>query len=558
MKRWKRAAAASQSQAGCVSGASRIEAGPGGSSSTACRAGLAAPEEAPADGLQQQRPPWPSTPSPATLPLPLPLHISASPAPPNPASPAPLPPLPSSPRSERGRPGGRAPGVFATAPHASHPSKVPVAAAAASASAASADAPSSALPLSHHPVRPSNHLAAAAAAEALNPSTQPYIRPLPFKSRSPRRRRLSSARLWNPTNSTPRTPSRSRTRARRTSSPPAPAVPLQHPALDQAAHCPSGDYPLLSLSQQRQAKHSPATRASFQIEQTASSDKRISLPRSVRLSHDLDVDAVISAIDHHSRPDKGKARAAMVPAPHDDAAARHFSRDLERGPQVADARSSTVSDPPAIGSTVSSSDSSIMGQDVPADGGEEWGPQHPCYPHLNPHVPPDSLEYANTRVIRIRRDWLLHGDLAPTFSNLYPEILDPAGMSEQEFRSIIDKLNSELVPIFSPWSMRNVVDGLLGLVTGWLWDDMGLTAVKSRLKTLDKWITQWNTDKQNAMAAEEGVMPPKIISLRQTAYMTLDIQIPDPEIAPVPSTAGADQSGVDAAGPAEPSGSITA
>ncbi|PHH66114.1 hypothetical protein CDD81_177 [Ophiocordyceps australis] len=556
MKRWQRAAAGSQSQAGCVSGASRMEAGSGCSSSTACLAGLAAPEEAPADGQQQQRAPSPSTPRAASrrapqLPLPLSLAPFISAAHPDAASFARLP-LPPSPRSERGRPGGRAEGVFATAPHALHPSIEPVAAAAA----AAADAPSSAPQLSHQPTRPSQHLAAAAA-EALNPASQPYSRPLPFKARSPRRRRLSSARLWNPTNSTPRTPSRSRTRARRTSSPPAPPVPLQHPALDTAADCAAGDYPLLSLSQLRQAKHSPATRASLQIERTGSSDKRISLPRSVRLSHDLDPDAVASAIEPHCRPDKGKARAVMLPEPDDDAA-RHYPPDLERGPAPADARTSAVSDPPAIGSAVSSSNSSIMGQDLPPDGGEEWGPQHPCYPHLNPHVPPDSPEYANTRIIRIRRDWLLQGDLAPTFSNLYPEILDPAGMSEQEFRNIIDKLNSELVPIFSPWSMRNVLDGLLGLVTGWLWDDLGLTGIKARLKSLDKWITQWNTDKENAMAAEEGVVPPKIIPLRQTAYMTLDIQIPDPEIAPVPSTAGADESVADAAGPAEPSGAITA
>jgi len=35
-----------------------------------------------------------------------------------------------------------------------------------------------------------------------------------------------------------------------------------------------------------------------------------------------------------------------------------------------------------------------------------------------------------TRIIRIRRDWMVVGDLAPTFSNIYPEILDPL-MQEQ-------------------------------------------------------------------------------------------------------------------------------
>jgi hypothetical protein len=159
--------------------------------------------------------------------------------------------------------------------------------------------------------------------------------------------------------------------------------------------------------------------------------------------------------------------------------------------------------------------------DQPPDNGEEWGPQHPCYPHLNPHVPTNSPEYANTRIIRVRRDWLLEGDLAPTFSNLYPDILDPAGLSEQEFRRIIDKLNSELVPIFSPYAWRNLLDNVLGLATGWLWDDLGFTAAKARLRSLEKWIEQWNAEMEKAVDAEEGVIPPKIVPLRRTGYMTV-------------------------------------
>lgn len=159
--------------------------------------------------------------------------------------------------------------------------------------------------------------------------------------------------------------------------------------------------------------------------------------------------------------------------------------------------------------------------DEPADHGEEWGPQHPCFPHLNPHVPVDSPEYTTTRIIRVRRDWLLEGDVAPTFSNLYPDILDPAGVSEQEFRRIIDKLNSELVPIFSPYDWRNILDGVLGVATGWLWDDFGFTAVKSRLRNLDKWIEQWNAQMEKTVGAEEGAVPPKIVPLKRTGYMTV-------------------------------------
>ncbi|OLN94053.1 Ras modification protein ERF4 [Colletotrichum chlorophyti] len=196
-----------------------------------------------------------------------------------------------------------------------------------------------------------------------------------------------------------------------------------------------------------------------------------------------------------------------------------------------------------------------MGEELPPDLGEEWGPQHPCFPHLNPHVPVDSPEYQTTRIIRVRRDWLLEGDLAPTFSNLYPEILDPAGLSEQEFRKIIDKVNSELVPIFSPYNWRNLIDGVLGLVTGWLWDDLGFTGVKARLKRLERWIDQWNSEMEKTLGNDDVSLAPRIISLRRTGYMTLDIQIPDPEIAPAPSTPAVSRSG---SMPVEPPAAATA
>merc|ERR1711939_1100769 len=156
--------------------------------------------------------------------------------------------------------------------------------------------------------------------------------------------------------------------------------------------------------------------------------------------------------------DKGKGKANM-------------SGDIERGPD-------------ALGSYEEGGTSNlpIIGSDgPPMNPGEEWGPQHPCFPHMNPHVPLSSPLYQTTRIIRIRRDWMIEGDLAPTFSNLYPEILDPAGVSEQEFRTLVERVNNELIPAFSPWSIRNLVDGVLGLLTGWIWDDMGFTAVKSRL-----------------------------------------------------------------------------
>ncbi|KAJ5958591.1 Golgin subfamily A member 7/ERF4 [Penicillium vulpinum] len=167
----------------------------------------------------------------------------------------------------------------------------------------------------------------------------------------------------------------------------------------------------------------------------------------------------------------------------------------------------------------------------PADIAEElaWGPAHPCFPHLNPHVPIGSREYMTTRVIRIRRDWMIKGDLAPTFSNLYPEILDPL-LSEQEFRKVISTVNDGIIKAFDPFSFRNWFDGAVGLLTGWVWDDLNAPAAKSQLHQVEAWLETWNRE----VGAKDGV---HIWGLRRTAYMSLDIQIPDPKVGIVPSEA---------------------
>lgn len=152
-----------------------------------------------------------------------------------------------------------------------------------------------------------------------------------------------------------------------------------------------------------------------------------------------------------------------------------------------------------------------------------WGPAHPCFPHPNPHVPLSSPLYESTRIIRVKRDWMVAGDLAPAFSNLYPEILDPL-VTEDKFRALITKLNTTLLKSFDPYRLRNMFDVGMGLVTGWLWDDLGLAGVKRDLQALETWIEGWNRD----VGAPEAV---SIIPLRRTAYLCLDIQIPDPMIS---------------------------
>lgn len=159
-----------------------------------------------------------------------------------------------------------------------------------------------------------------------------------------------------------------------------------------------------------------------------------------------------------------------------------------------------------------------------------WGPAHPCFPHLNPHVPINSSEYLTTRVIRIRRDWMIKGDLAPTFSNLYPEILDPL-LPEQEFRKILETVNENLIKAFDPFSLRNWVDGAIGMLTGWVWDDINAPGIKRSLQHIETWLEKWNRE----VGAKDGV---RIFSLRRTAYMSIDIQIPDPKVGIVPSEGG--------------------
>ena len=117
---------------------------------------------------------------------------------------------------------------------------------------------------------------------------------------------------------------------------------------------------------------------------------------------------------------------------------------------------------------------------------------------------------------------MVKGDLAPTYSNLYPEILDPL-LSEQEFRRVIATVNDELIKAFDPFRLRNWIDGALGLVTGWLWEDIGAPAIKRHLQNVETWIENWNRE----VGVKDGV---RIWSLRRTAYMSLDIQIPDPKV----------------------------
>ena len=157
------------------------------------------------------------------------------------------------------------------------------------------------------------------------------------------------------------------------------------------------------------------------------------------------------------------------------------------------------------------------------DGDVEWGPHHPCFPHPNPHVPLDSPEYSATRIIRIQRDWLVAGDLYPALQNLYPEILI-GYIDEEEFRYIIETLNSMLKESFNPWAASSWIDSALGVATGFLWDNTGVTVTKRKVRHLERWVDDWNRQAQD-LGREARIIGP-----RRTAFLSLDIQIPDPLI----------------------------
>jgi hypothetical protein len=381
--------------------------------------------------------------------------------------------------------------------------------------------------------------------------------------------------LWNPSNSTRVYPQYNRSAARRRTRSPEDraviAIPLEHPDLNSPREGAGagGEYPLLTLPEQRQNRHSGSTRASLQVERSGSSagtSNRISLPRSVSIDISRRISGEVSPISPVTPIlDKGKGRAVEDEEAADQSSKKatgsgkrgqstsgiiqpqsgltfdkgkgkaNMSTDIERGPDAQyhpggtselPHNGSQISLDAGIGAALSSNNTSIIGSDgPPPNPAEEWGPQHPCFPHMNPHVPLSSPLYQTTRIIRIRRDWMIEGDLAPTFSNLYPEILDPAGVSEVDFRTLVEKVNNELIPAFNPWGVRNVIDAFLGLVTGYIWDDLGFTAVKGRLKKVEQYLEDWNREMESRSKEGPGSAP-KIVPLRRTGYMNVCLPPP--------------------------------
>ncbi|KAF2756065.1 hypothetical protein EJ05DRAFT_512628 [Pseudovirgaria hyperparasitica] len=335
--------------------------------------------------------------------------------------------------------------------------------------------------------------------------------------------RQSPARLWNPVNFSPRGP------------PPLPNLPISYPQI--AASLPSraepGDVsPLLTFPEQKNNRLSLTHPSSLNVESSSAGLESLTGRTSIGLPRNSHSAYRSPLIDEQKVQMEQLAAAAGIKGastPEPPTNARHGS-DLETGEPRSLNRMSIKASLPlerrnSFTSALGPLDGTQEGEEAnQADDDEEyaWGPSHPCFPHTNPHVPLDSPLHASTRIIRVKRDWMVAGDLAPTFANLYPEVLDPL-VPEATFRNVVKNINKELLAAFDPLSGRAWIDSILGVATLWLWDDLGFSGVKSKLRKLEQWIEDWN----HKVGEPEGV---RIIELRRTGYLTLDFQIPDPQI----------------------------
>ena len=68
------------------------------------------------------------------------------------------------------------------------------------------------------------------------------------------------------------------------------------------------------------------------------------------------------------------------------------------------------------------------------------------------------------------------------------------------------------------------MDALLGVATGWIWEDLGMSGVKSGCKSVERWIEQWNG--RDSKGDEDGDTDgAKVIPLRRTGYLSVSREI---------------------------------
>ena len=107
------------------------------------------------------------------------------------------------------------------------------------------------------------------------------------------------------------------------------------------------------------------------------------------------------------------------------------------------------------------------------------------------------------------------GDLAPQYSIVYPEILDP-WVSEQDFRELVVKVNEGLEAAFKPEGWVAWRDAVLGFLSGWVWEDLGGEAVgvKKGVRGVERWVEGWNRKREG----EDGGLV-RCVGLRRTGFL---------------------------------------
>lgn len=98
-------------------------------------------------------------------------------------------------------------------------------------------------------------------------------------------------------------------------------------------------------------------------------------------------------------------------------------------------------------------------------------------------------------------------------------------------------VNEALRHAYEPGTAKSILDGILGILSGWVLEDIGVVGPKRRAKEIEGIVDRWNEGRLNLTNEERWSGDGKIdddlvelIPLRRTAYMSLDIQIPDPKI----------------------------
>ena len=106
---------------------------------------------------------------------------------------------------------------------------------------------------------------------------------------------------------------------------------------------------------------------------------------------------------------------------------------------------------------------------------------------------------------------------------------------------------------FEPRGARTWLDTILGVATGFLWDDLGMYKSKKGVRDAERIVEEWNKERRRenlassvsgaaaAATKEDGADTEadvvRCVELRRTGFLCLDFVIPDPKVAVVGSEA---------------------